>query len=75
MLDTAKRAVDTLEIIGSGAVANRMEVVTLWTALALEEIGYIASRQQLEAKQSSKRCKRKDHKIFRSRRFHSKRTD
>jgi len=48
MLDTAKSTVDTLEIIGSGAVTNRMEVVTLWTALALEEIDYIASRQQLE---------------------------
>ncbi len=48
LLDTAKSAVDTLEIIGSGAVTNRMEVVTLWTALALEEIDYIASRQQLE---------------------------
>jgi hypothetical protein len=47
MLEAAKRAVDTLEIIGLGAVAKKMEVVTLWTALALEEIDYIANRQQL----------------------------
>ncbi len=48
MLEPAKNAVEILEIIGSGAVANKMEVVTLWTTLALEEMDYLANRQQLE---------------------------
>lgn len=48
MLETATKAVDTLDIIGLGAVTKKMEVVTLWTALSLEEIDYLANRQQLE---------------------------
>ena len=48
MLEAAKSAVDTLDFIGSGAVEKRMEVVTLWTALALEEIDFLANRQNLE---------------------------
>jgi len=48
MLEAAKSAVETLEIIGSGAVAKKMEVVTLWTTLALEEMSYLANRQNLE---------------------------
>jgi hypothetical protein len=48
MIEPAQNAVDALEIIGSGAVAKRMEVVTLWTAMALEEMTYLADRQQLE---------------------------
>jgi len=48
MLEPAKIALDTLKMIGLGAVENKMEVVTLWTTLALEEIAYIANRQQLE---------------------------
>lgn len=48
MLEPAKNAIETLETIGSGAVAKRMEVVTLWTTLALEEMSYLADKQQLE---------------------------
>ena len=48
MLEPAKNAVETLEIIGLGAVAKKMEVVTLWTTLALEEMTYLADRQHLE---------------------------
>lgn len=48
MIEPAQNAVDVLEIIGSGAVAKRMEVVTLWTTMALEEMSYLADRQQLE---------------------------
>ena len=48
MIEPAQNAVDVLEIIGSGAVVKRMEVVTLWTTMALEEISYLADRQQLE---------------------------
>jgi hypothetical protein len=48
MLETAQNAVDALDAIGLGAVAKRMEVVTLWTTLALEEMSYLAGRQQLE---------------------------
>lgn len=48
MLEPAKDAVGALETIGSGAVAKRMEVVTLWTTMALEEMSYLADRQQLE---------------------------
>ncbi|KKH97036.1 hypothetical protein EO95_06680 [Methanosarcina sp. 1.H.T.1A.1] len=48
MLEPAKNAVEALEAIGSGAVAKRMEVVTLWTTLVLEEMSYLADRQQLE---------------------------
>lgn len=48
IIEPAQNAVDVLEIIGSGAVARRMEVVTLWTTMALEEMSYLADRQQLE---------------------------
>ena len=48
MLESAKIALDTLKMIGLGAVENRMEVVTLWTTLSLEEMSILASRQQLE---------------------------
>jgi len=48
MLEPAKNAVDALDVIGLGAVAKRMEVVTLWTTLALEEMSYLADKQQLE---------------------------
>lgn len=48
MLETAKLALDTLEMIGLGAVEKKMEVVTLWTTMALEEMAYLANRQQLE---------------------------
>ncbi|WP_292374848.1 MULTISPECIES: hypothetical protein [unclassified Methanosarcina] len=48
MLESAKIALDTLRIIGLGAVEKKMEVVTLWTTMALEEMAYIANRQQLE---------------------------
>ncbi len=48
MLEPAQNAVDTLEVIGTGAVAKKMEVVTLWTTMALEEMSYLADRQQLE---------------------------
>ncbi len=48
MLEPAKIALDSLKMIGLGAVEKRMEVVTLWTTLALEEMAYIANRQQLE---------------------------
>lgn len=48
MIETAQNAVEALETIGSGGVAKRMEVVTLWTTMALEEMSYLADRQQLE---------------------------
>ncbi len=48
MLESAKIALDTLRMIGLGAVENKMEVVTLWTTLALEEMAYLANRQHLE---------------------------
>jgi hypothetical protein len=48
MLESAKIALGTLKMIGLGAVEKRMEVVTLWTTLALEEMAFIANRQQLE---------------------------
>ncbi|MDI9396055.1 MAG: hypothetical protein QM426_11910 [Euryarchaeota archaeon] len=48
MIEPAQNAVGALEIIGSGAVAKRMEVVTLWTAMALGEVSYLADQQQLE---------------------------
>lgn len=48
MLEPAKKALDTLKTIGLGAVDKKMEVVTLWTTLALEEMDYLANRQQLE---------------------------
>ena len=64
MLETAQNAVDTLEIIGSGAVAKKMEVVTLWTTLSLEEIDYLANRQQLE--DLSKAAKDAREKIIKS---------
>lgn len=43
----AKRAVEVLEIIGLGAVEKKMEVVTLWTTLALEEIDFVSNEQEL----------------------------
>lgn len=48
MLESAKLALDTLKIIGLGAVEKKMEVVTLWTTMSLEEMAYLANRQQLE---------------------------
>jgi hypothetical protein len=48
MIEPAQNAVDVLETIGSGAVAKRMEVVILWTTMALEEMSYLADKQQLE---------------------------
>jgi hypothetical protein len=48
MLEPAKIAIDTLKIIGLGAVEKKMEVVTLWTTMALEEVAYLANRQHLE---------------------------
>ena len=76
MLEPAKNAVETLEIIGSGAVAKKMEVVTLWTTLALEEMDYLANRQQLEDfSKAAKDCQGKNYKIFRSSRFRYKGTD
>jgi hypothetical protein len=48
MLEPAKIALDSLKIIGLGAVEKKMEVVTLWTTMALEEMAYLANRQQLE---------------------------
>lgn len=47
-LEPAKIALDTLKMIGLGAVEKRMEVVTLWTTMSLEEMAYLANRQQLE---------------------------
>ncbi|MGB9927923.1 MAG: hypothetical protein ACPK85_05905 [Methanosarcina sp.] len=47
MLESAANALETLRMIGLGAVEKKMEVVTLWTTLALEEMAYIANRQQL----------------------------
>jgi len=44
----AVSAVNTLVIIGKGAVAKKMEVVTLWTTMSLEEIGYLAGKKQLQ---------------------------
>lgn len=43
----AQKAVEVLEIIGLGAVEKKMEVVTLWTTLALEEIDFISNEQGL----------------------------
>lgn len=48
MLEPAKAAIEILNIIGTGAVAKKMEVVTLWTTLALEEMDFLANRQNLE---------------------------
>lgn len=48
MLESAKIALDTLKMIGLGAVEKKMEVVTLWTTMALEEMAYLANRQRLE---------------------------
>ena len=48
MLEPAQIALDALKMIGLGAVEKKMEVVTLWTTLALEEMAYLANRQQLE---------------------------
>lgn len=48
MLEPAKIALDTLKMIGLDAVENKMEVVTLWTTLSLEEMAYLADRQHLE---------------------------
>lgn len=48
ILEPAKIAIDTLKMIGLGAVEKKMEVVTLWTTMALEEVAYLANRQQLE---------------------------
>lgn len=48
MLEPAKTALDTLKMIGLGAVEKKMEVVTLWTTMSLEEMAYLANRQQLE---------------------------
>lgn len=48
LLEPAKIALDYLKMIGLGAVEKKMEVVTLWTCLALEEMAYLANRQQLE---------------------------
>ena len=38
----------TLEIIGKGAVAKRMEVVTLWTTMALEEMATLQTGSSLK---------------------------
>ena len=43
----AQKAVDVLGMIGLGAVEKKMEVVTLWTTLALEEIDFISNEQEL----------------------------
>ncbi len=43
----AQKAVGVLEIIGLGAVEKKMEVVTLWTTLALEEIDFVSNEQEL----------------------------
>jgi hypothetical protein len=48
MLEPSKKAVEALQIIGLGAVEKKMEVVTLWTTLALEEMTYLTDRQHLE---------------------------
>ncbi|AKB54946.1 MULTISPECIES: hypothetical protein [Methanosarcina] len=48
MLEPAKLALDTLKMIGMGAVEKKMEVVTLWTTMSLEEMAYLANKQQLE---------------------------
>ena len=64
MLEPAKKALETLEIIGLGAVEKKMEVVTLWTTLALEEMDYLANRQQLE--DFSKAAKTAREKIIKS---------
>jgi hypothetical protein len=48
MLEPAKIALDTLKVIGLSAVEKKMEVVTLWTAMALEEMAYLANQQHLE---------------------------
>lgn len=48
MLESAKIALDTLKMIGMGAVEKKMEVVTLWTTMSIEEMAYLANRQQLE---------------------------
>ncbi|AKB50357.1 hypothetical protein MSBRW_1104 [Methanosarcina barkeri str. Wiesmoor] len=48
MLEPAKLAIDTLKMIGMGAVEKKMEVVTLWTTMSLEEMAYLANKQQLE---------------------------
>ena len=73
MLEPAKNAVETLEIIGSGAVEKKMKVVTLWTTLALEEMDYLANRQQLEDfSKAAKIAREENYKIFRSSRFRDK---
>jgi hypothetical protein len=64
MLEPANKALETLEIIGQGAVEKRMEVVTLWTTLALEEMDYLATRQNLE--DMSKAAKEAREKIIKS---------
>ena len=48
MIGPGESAVKTLEMIGRGAVEKRMEVVTLWTTMSLEEIGYLAGKKDLE---------------------------
>lgn len=48
MLESAGKAVKVLDMIGTGAVEKRMEVVTLWTTMSLEEIAYLAGQKQLE---------------------------
>ncbi len=43
----AQKSVEVLEMIGLGAVEKKMEVVTLWTTLALGEIDFISNEQEL----------------------------
>lgn len=45
----AQKAIETLEMIGLKAVETKMEVVTLWSTLALEEITYESNEKELEA--------------------------
>ncbi|WP_269850400.1 hypothetical protein [Methanosarcina horonobensis] len=58
MPETAEKAVNTLEVIGRGAVEKRMEVVTLWTTMSLEEIGYLAGKKQLDELSSAAKAAR-----------------
>ncbi|MDD3041769.1 MAG: hypothetical protein PHV51_02760 [Methanosarcinaceae archaeon] len=55
---STKYAVETLERIGLQAVEHKMEVVTLWTTLALGEIAYESGERQLEVLQETAKAVR-----------------
>ena len=46
--EPAKNSIEVLEIIGLKAVEKKMEVVTLWTTMSLEEIAHISGEQKLQ---------------------------